>query len=165
MSAPREHRRGVPTALAVVLLVVVAAGGFAAGWLLRPDPTPQAEEVATRLGALLEREHPILDQDDDAREVAALYAQDAHAVDAPSGDSATGRDQIAGGWQFMFAQGGTFTVDHVLGNDRWAALVTSWTRINDDGSTASTPMVLLLEVRDGLIVSELDIYDAASALF
>jgi hypothetical protein len=30
------------------------------------------------------------------------------------------------------------------------------------GTTRVTPMVLLIEVRDGLIVSELDIYDAAA---
>ena len=65
----------------------------------------------------------------------------------------------------MFAQGGTFTTDHVLANDRYAVLVTTWTVDDAEGGTISTPMVLLLEVRDGLIVSELDIYDAASALF
>jgi hypothetical protein len=155
----------MPIALAVILMVVFAGAGTAAGWLLRPDPAPEAEAVARDLGALLEQPHLILDQDDDAREVAALYAEDALAVDAPSGNSAQGRDGIAGGWQFMFAQGGTSTVDHVLADDRWAALVTTWTVTDAEGEARSTPMVLLLEVRDGLIVSELDIYDAASALF
>jgi hypothetical protein len=62
----------------------------------------------------------------------------------------------------MFAQEGTFTVDHVLADDRWAALVTTWS-YPWDGEQQTMPMVLLLEVRDGQIVSELDIYDAYPA--
>lgn len=155
--------RGIPIALAVALMVLVAAAGFAAGWLLRPDAVPAAEETARELGARIEGTHEILDQSDDAREVAALYAEDAVAVDAASGDSAQGRDGIAGGWQYMFAQGGTFTVDHVLASGDRAALVTTWTATDAEGGTSSTPMVLLLEVRDGQIVSELDIYSGSGA--
>jgi hypothetical protein len=162
-SVPDEPRRGVPVALAVVLMVMVAAAGFAAGWLLRPDPAPAAEEVALELGELIEGPHQVLDQAEDGRAVAALYAEDALAVDGPSGASAQGREGIAGGWQYMFAQGGGFVVDHVLAGEEWAAVVTTWSFTDTEGETRSTPMVLLLEIRDGQIVSELDLYDAASA--
>lgn len=159
----RGARRGMPVGITVILIVLVGAAGFAAGWFLRPDPAPQAEEVAHDLAALIEGPHPILDQRDNALAVAALYAEDAVGADAPSGDSAQGRDGIASGWQYMFAQDGYFTVDRVLADDRWAVLVTTWNSTGTDGEERTTPMVLLLEVRDGQIVSELDIYDAASA--
>jgi hypothetical protein len=166
MSEPNSRHqtgRGIPTALGIALMVAFVGVGFAAGWFLHSGSTPEAESVARNLGALMEGPHPPLEQDDDAREMAMLYAEDALAVDATSGYSARGRDQIANGWQYMLAQGGEFTTDHVLADDRWVALVTTWTMSDAEGAPNSTPMVMLLEVRDGLIVYELDVYDAERA--
>jgi len=97
--------------------------------------------------------------------VAALYAVDAVATDAPSGTKVEGRDAIAGGWQDMFAQGPSVGVDVVLGDGRWAAIGSTWSGTNADGVETSAPILLLLEVRDGKIVTKRDIYDLTSFPF
>lgn len=146
-------------------MLVLGGVGFGAGWLLHSEGELAAEAVANDLAEIMEGSHSALDQADDTEQVAALYAADAVATDAPSGAEVEGRDAIAGGWQDMFAQGPSVSVDVVLGDDRWAAIVSMWSGTNADGVEASAPILLLLEVREGKVVSELDIYDSATFPF
>jgi ketosteroid isomerase-like protein len=157
--------RRMPIGMALALMVLIGAVGFAAGWLLHAEREPAAEVVANDLAEIIQGSHSALDQAEDTEQVAALYAVDAVATDAPSGAEVEGRDAIAGGWQDMFAQGPSVSADVVLGDDRWAAIVSTWSGTNADGVQASAPILLLLEVREGKIVSELDIYDSATFPF
>ncbi len=155
----------IPIAVAAVLMLVLGGAGFAAGWLLHSEGEPVAETVANDLAEIMDGSHSPLDQAEDSAKVAALYALDAVATDGPGGMTVEGRDAIAEGWQDMFAQDLSIRVDVVLANDRWAAIVSTWSGTNADGVEASAPILLILEVREGKIVSELDVYDSATFPF
>lgn len=157
-----SRRRGRPArtvwVTAVVALLVGLAGGYLLRWGTAPTSVPQAVQVGRQFAGVMAASSPST-QHEDAQKLAALFAPDAVATDMPTGEQARGRASIQDGAQTVFAQGGTWKVDHVLGDDRWAMVLLTWTGTGRGGHTVSTPYVALLEVRDGLIVSDSDIYD------
>jgi hypothetical protein len=161
----KKMRRTVPLLVAVVCMVVLTAVGFGVGWLVHPEQEPEAEAVVRQVAAILEGPHAGLAQHDDAVAIADLFAEDARAIDGPSGETVEGRDAIQGGWQYVFAQGGTWKVDQVFAQDPWGLILATWTGTNADGATVSPRFGMLLGIEDGRIVSEYDLYDAASYPF
>ncbi len=144
--------------VAVAALVIGTLGGWAITNATKANSAPAAESVARQLALLLTTAHGNLYNADRS---AALFAKDAVATDAPSGGHVSGREQIRTAVQYVIGQGGAWKLDHVLANDRWAAVVITRTR-DSRGHKVSTPWVWLLNIRNGQIVSETDIYDAHS---
>jgi hypothetical protein len=144
--------------VAVVALVVGGLGGWAITNATKASTVPAAEPVARQLATVLATAHGNIDYADRA---AALFAKNAIATDVPSGYQALGRDQIRSGWANVIAEAGAWRIGPVLANNRSAVVVATRTR-TALGRKVSTPWVLLLKVRNGLVVSESDIYDAKS---
>lgn len=144
---------------AVVALLVGLAGGYVLRWGTAPSGTPQALQVARQYAAVFAGSPGSYAQKEDAEKALALFADGAVATDVPSGETVIGRNSIRNGFLYVFAQGGTWKVDHVLGDGRSAMVMLTWTGTGRGGQIHSTPWVSLLEVRNGLIVSESDIYD------
>jgi ketosteroid isomerase-like protein len=71
----------------------------------------------------------------------------------------SGRAQIRAAAEYVIGQGGAWRLDHVLANDQWATVVLTRTR-DSWGRKVSNPWVWLLDIRNGQVVSETDIYDA-----
>jgi hypothetical protein len=151
--------------VSAVCVVVFTAVGFAVGWLAHPDQEPEAAPLVHRLAAIIEGSHDGLAQHDDAVAAGALFAADATAVDGPSGETVEGRAAIQGGWQYVFAQGGSWKVEHVFVQDRWGLVVATWAGTGSDEPGTSPRFAMLLEIAGGQIVSEYDLYDAASFPF